>query len=53
MGGFYCPECDQVRHIAEAGSGEVVEQTGAEPEVDCCWFCGCPVPGEEGGDGRG
>ena len=46
MGKMFCPDCRKWRHVAEVGSDEVVERTGAEPRVDCCWYCGYPEPGE-------
>lgn len=43
MAKFMCPTCDMSRHVAEPGSGEVVETTGKKPTVDCCWYCGTPT----------
>lgn len=43
---MFCPDCEAWRHVAEVGSGEVIERTGAEPRVDCCWYCGHPEPTE-------
>lgn len=41
---FTCPTCKSSRHVAEVGSGEIIETTGESPSVDSCWYCGTPVP---------